>query len=147
MAFPYPQENQKVMPCRTAQFKRRKKKNHIAVYYNDTLWQLCRPQSTFFSPPQQEENKIVALIRNTCSVSVSVSISNIQTVTAVAQAAIWKSSGAHDAKDRDRRLLEHFFPHRALSRSNSWKHSVVARAYNISHMLFKEPHALLTSFI
>lgn len=136
-------------PKGNAQFKRRKKSItllYITMIHSDNSVDRGPLLFFFFPPPQQEENKIVALIRNTCSVSVSVSISNIQTVTAVAQAVIWKSSGARDVKGRDRRFFEHFFPHRALSRSNSWKHSVAARAYNISHMLFKEPPCAIDFF-
>lgn len=73
-----------------------------------TLTTLLTTVHIFF--PQQGENKIVALIRNTCSFSISVSISNIQIVTAVVQAVIWKSSGVCDAKDRQRLFLRALLP-------------------------------------
>lgn len=51
-------------------------------------------------------NKIVALIRNTCSLLASVSISNIQTVTAVEQALIlWQGSGLMWCKTQRRGLF------------------------------------------
>lgn len=119
-------------------------KSQIDIYDNDTLWQLYWPQSTLF---QRGWNKIVALIHNTCSFSASVSITNIKTVTAVVQAAIWHGSRPTWCKILRGYFSEHFFPHRALSRSNSWKQSVVAWACNISHTLVMEPQAASISFI
>lgn len=71
--------------------------------------------------------------------SPSVSMSNIKTVTAVLLAVIQRCSGLmHKTETRLFSLFEErFFPHRSLSGSNSLKLSAVARACNISHVLFE----------
>lgn len=84
------------IPGRMSQFtlQKEKMKNRKHSWPKRNICYPMIASDNFFERflPQLGRNKTLALIQNTCSFSVTVSISNIQTVTAGVEAVIWKST-------------------------------------------------------
>lgn len=90
--------------------------------------------------PQLGGNKTLALIQNTCSFSVTVSISNIQTVTAGVEAVIWKSTWWE--RQGGWLFLKRSFHTRPSPGYPAESRGYRQRPYNISHMLLKDNQTL-----